>query len=121
MVRTVIKWLSRGLLIGLTGLVSVAVLDTNALGINDTLQRHPDKVSHAIFAFGFALTASIALPSLRVWKICASLALLALLAELGQIFGGRSAHISDLVTSWVGILAFAAAYWGSWLRGRKPD
>ena len=113
-------WLSRALLIGLTGLVSVAVLDTNALGINEVFQRHPDKVSHAIFAFSFALTASIALPSLRVWTICAGLAFLALFAELGQIFGGRSAHLSDLLTSWFGILAFAAAYWGGWLRGRTP-
>ena len=120
MVRNVIMWLARALLFGLTGLVSVAVLDTNALGINEIFQRHPDKVSHAIIAFGYALTASIALPSLRVWKICASLALLALVAELGQVFGGRSAHLSDLLASWLGILAFAAAYWGGRLRRRSP-
>ena len=109
-------WLSRGVLLGLTGLISIALLDTNALGINDVFQRHPDKVSHGIFAFAFTLTASMALPSLRVWVICLSLAALALLAELVQFLGGRSAHLSDLLTSWIGILAFASAHAANWLR-----
>lgn len=116
MMRIAIVWVSRISLLILTGIATVAALNSDAFGVNELVSRHPDKITHAVAAFLFSVFALLALPNIRAWIIFLALVVLSSLAEIMQIFGGRSAHISDLASSWFGIVPAAAAYYALWLQ-----
>lgn len=119
MMRIAIIWLSRISLLVLTGIATVATLNSDAFGVNELVSRHPDKITHAIAAFVFSVFALLALPNIRAWMIFLALVALSGMAEVMQIFGGRSAHMSDLASSWLGIAPAAATYYAPWLRSTK--
>ncbi|MCR9271107.1 MAG: hypothetical protein NXH72_14035 [Hyphomonadaceae bacterium] len=113
MIRMFIVWGARLGLLGLTGFFTVAALNTDAFGINELVKRHPDKIVHIAAAFLFSLLSILALPGFKAWKVLAGMLALSVIAELVQVFGGRSAHLSDLAMSWLGVAAFAIAYYCS--------
>ena len=116
--RLVFVWGARLGLLGLTAFFTVAALNSDAFGINELVKRHPDKIVHVAAAFAFSMLSVLALPGFQAWKILIGMTLLSVLAEVVQIFGGRSAHLSDLALSWIGVLAFAAAYYCAQIRSR---
>ena len=111
MTRLIVFWGARLALLGLTAFFTVAALNSDSFGINKLIQRHPDKILHVAAAFAFSLLSVLALPGIKAWKVLTGMAVLAAIAELVQIFGGRSAHVSDLALSWLGVLTFTTAYY----------
>lgn len=119
MMRIAIVWVSRIGLLVLTGAATVAALNSDALGMNDLVSREPDKITHAIVALVFSTIALFALPNVQAWMIFLALVVLSGVAEVMQFFGGRSAHLSDMASSWAGIAPAAAIYYAPWLRATK--
>ena len=121
MIRSIVVWGARLGLLGLTAFFTVAALNSDSFGVNNLIQRHPDKILHVAAAFVFSHLSVLAFPGIKAWKVLTGMAALAVIAELVQIFGGRSAHLSDLVLSWLGVLAFATAYYCSKIKSSIQD
>ena len=121
MVAPILKWLSRLALISITGVLAFASLDQDALGMSDLIRRHADKALHVFAGYVITLFAILAFPRFSAWQIAGALTGLAVIAEGLQIGIGRSAHISDLVFSWLGILIAVIPFYAWQWRSERSN
>lgn len=96
-------------------------LDPDASKVTGAIARGPDKIVHIFVTATLSLIGVIAFPTIKARSIFISVAGLSILVELAQLFIGRSAHLTDLISSWIGVSAIALAFYSPWLRHDRSD
>lgn len=113
---SILIWLSRLALLILIVTMLAATLDPVGRDIRIAMYQDADKIAHFLATFIMSIVGLIAFPRMRAWWVFGLIAMLAAAVEVAQLFSPRTADISDLLMSWLGIAAIMLAYYSPRIR-----
>ena len=117
-------WIARICLVSSAAITILATLDPIGRDIRIEMYQEADKIAHFLATFFVSLFALIAFPRIRGRTIFIAILLSAMALEIAQLLSPRSAELTDLLMSWLGVFAIALAYYARRFRsvlGRDAD
>ncbi|MEM9571900.1 MAG: VanZ family protein [Pseudomonadota bacterium] len=109
-------WIARICLVASAVLTIMATLDPMGRDIRIEMYKEADKIAHFMATFLVSLFALIAFPRIQGSKIFFAVAMAAIALELAQLLSPRSAELTDLLMSWLGVMVIALTFYAKDIR-----